>query len=238
VEGVSRGKVVAFGVQDDEQGTELLHLVVETAAEDPQQRKALAAAVNASVTTRTGIVPEDRVLLACTTDRCFMAGMAYFLGLNRIGAMSIRSGGSHVSQLAAAVRRHRPTAMIAVPTQAEAVARHMDAEGDVPADMGVRLIVCIGEPVRSADLRLSVLGRRLSEAWGATVAGTYASTEMATAFTDCECGCGGHLLADLVVLELLDDSNRPVPNMSLSALIPKVSVAVILMVEPELIAKS
>ena len=54
--------------------------------------------------------------------------------------------------------------------------------------VGVRRLICIGEPVRSCDLTLSALGRRLRDAWGAEVFGTYASTEMATAFADCQAG--------------------------------------------------
>lgn len=39
---------------------------------------------------------------------------------------------------------------------------------------------------------------------------TYASTEMQTAFTECIEGCGGHLQPELLIVELLDEMNRPV----------------------------
>jgi len=48
--------------------------------------------------------------------------------------------------------------------------------------------------------------------WGAQVLGTYASTEMATSFTECARGCGGgHILPDLIAVEILDEAGNPVP---------------------------
>ena len=41
--------------------------------------------------------------------------------------------------------------------------------------------------------------------------GTYASTEMATSFADCTFGTGGHLLPDLMVVEIVDDAGPPLP---------------------------
>ncbi|MBT7298372.1 MAG: AMP-binding protein [Victivallales bacterium] len=105
---------------------------------------------------------------------------------------------------------HRPTAMIAVPTVVAAVARHFASQDVDPASLGIRRIVCIGEPIRDGSLQLSRLGRLLAEAWGCEILGTYASTEMATSFTDCPHGSGGHLIPDLVALELIGEDDRPV----------------------------
>src|SRR4030095_1757925 len=41
---------------------------------------------------------------------------------------------------------------------------------------------------------------------------TYASTEMQTAFTECSQGRGGHLQPELVIAELLDENEKPVPS--------------------------
>ena len=41
---------------------------------------------------------------------------------------------------------------------------------------------------------------------------TYASTEMSTAFTECEHGVGGHQHPELIIVEVLDDNNQPVKN--------------------------
>ena len=158
-----------------------------------------------------GIGAHDRVLIAAAIDRCFMAGLAYFLGLAHIGATSIRGGSSSIAMLAELVRTQRPTALVGVPTLLAAVAARLQSEGDDPAASDVKRLICIGEPVRNSELQLSPLGARLQQLWQAEVYGTYASTEMATAFTDCEAGRGGHLLPDLMVVEILDEQGQPLP---------------------------
>jgi phenylacetate-CoA ligase len=159
-----------------------------------------------------GLTPQDRVVIACALDRCFMAGLAYFEGLRRIGATAIRAGAGNPAILGEAILLHRPSAVIGVPSMLLAAGGHLHQRGiDVPG-LGVRRLICIGEPVRDVDLSLSALGRRLHEVWGAQVLGTYASTEMATSFTECADGRGGgHVLPDLIAVEILDESGRPVP---------------------------
>jgi len=158
-----------------------------------------------------GIGAADRVLIAAAIDRCFMAGLAYFLGLARIGATVIRGGSSSVAMLEELAIRHRPTALVGVPTLLLVLADRLRARGVDPRMLGARRLVCIGEPVRAADLSLSPLGRRLRESWGAEVFGTYASTEMATSFADCEAGQGGHLHPELMLVEIVDEAGRPLP---------------------------
>lgn len=158
-----------------------------------------------------GVGARDRVLIAAAVDRCFMAGLAYFLGVTRIGAMVIRGGSSSLPMLVELVRRQRPTVIVGVPSLLAAVAARLLEEGENPALLGVEKLVCIGEPVRAADLSLSSLGERLAAHWGAGIFGTYASTEMATAFCDCTEGRGGHLHPGLMVVEIIDGQGMPVP---------------------------
>ncbi len=155
-----------------------------------------------------GLTSSDRVLIAAAIDRCFMAGLAYFLGLNRLGALAIRGGSSSIPALAELVRSQRPTAIVGVPSLLVSVAARLAADGIAPIDLGVDRLICIGEPVRDADLALSALGRRLAEMWGGQVYGTYASTEMATAFGDCSAGRGGHLQPELMAVEIVDENGR------------------------------
>lgn len=158
-----------------------------------------------------GINPGDRVLIAAALDRCFMAGLAYFLGLSRLGALAIRGGSGSVSILQELIRRHRPTVIVGVPSLLVALAVRMHQDGQIPAECGVQRLICIGEPVRGEDLVLSVLGRRLAELWQARIFGTYASTEMATAISDCREGRGGHLPPELMLVEILDEQGRRLP---------------------------
>ncbi|MEZ4601627.1 MAG: AMP-binding protein [Syntrophotaleaceae bacterium] len=158
-----------------------------------------------------GITAADRVLIAAAMDRCFMAGLAYFLGLVRIGAQAIRGGSSSVPALMELLNAHHPTAIVGVPTLLLRLAESLQDEGLDPVSLGIRRLICIGEPLRLADLSLSVSGKRLQALWGAEVFGTYASTEMATAFTDCSFGRGGHLQPELMVVEIIDEEGRPLP---------------------------
>jgi len=160
--------------------------------------------------TTAGLTADDRVLIAAAIDRCFMAGMAYFLGLKKIGSTVIRGGSSSVSVVAQLIERFRPNALVGVPTLFLALAQILRQKGIDPRQCGVKKLVCIGEPVRHQNLTLSVLGERLQDQWGAEVYGTYASTEMATTFVDCSCGCGGHLPPELMAVEIVDDQGKRV----------------------------
>ena len=62
------------------------------------------------------------------------------------------------------------------------------------------------------DLSLNTLGRRITEKWPLKLYSTYASTEMGTSFTECQEGTGGHHHPELIIVEFLDDENRPVPE--------------------------
>jgi phenylacetate-CoA ligase len=72
----------------------------------------------------------------------------------------------------------------------------------------VNKAICIGENIRNTDFTPNVLGRKITEAWNIKLYSTYASTEMQTAFTECNEGKGGHLNPGLVLIELLDEDNR------------------------------
>jgi phenylacetate-CoA ligase len=160
-----------------------------------------------------GLTPEDRVVIACAFDRCFMAGLAYFEGLRRLGATAIRAGTANSTILTEAIILHKPTALIGVPSLLLETGRLLQKRGVDSARLGVRKLICIGEPVRDRDLSPSPLGKFLSQTWGAQVLGTYASTEMATSFAECEQGCsGGHIIPDLIAVEILDESGNPVSH--------------------------
>lgn len=158
-----------------------------------------------------GVKSTDRVLVGAALDRVFIAGLAYFLGLRRLGATIIRAGSGQPALVAELIRRQHPNVLIGVPSLMLALARQFQEQGQSPAALGVEKIICIGEPVRGTDLELSPLGQALTQRWGAQVLGTYASTEMATAFADCTSACGGHVLPELVYVEIVDTDGKPLP---------------------------
>lgn len=153
-----------------------------------------------------GFTSADRVLVATAVDRCFMAGLAYFLGLTRIGATVIRGGSSSAALLVELIKNCRPNAMVGVPSLLLAVGERLRQDGIDPAGLGVTRLVCIGEPIRRQDLALSPLGERLEALWRCRIFGTYASTEMATSFTECAAGLGGHLHPELIAIEIVDEN--------------------------------
>ncbi len=162
--------------------------------------------------TTAGITRHDRVLIGAALDRAFMAGLAYFLGLRKIGATVIRSGSGQLMLVAEFIRRYRPNVLVGVPSLFLALGRMLRNDGSDPAGYGIEKLICIGEPVRNPDLTLSLLGEELAATWGAQVLGTYASTEMATSFCDCGAGRGGHLPPELMVVEIVDEQGRPVAD--------------------------
>jgi len=72
-------------------------------------------------------------------------------------------------------------------------------------------LVCIGEPIRTADLNLNTTGRALARRWAAGLFSTYGSTEIATSLCECRCGTGNHLHPELLYLETVDEDGNPLP---------------------------
>lgn len=157
-----------------------------------------------------GASAEDNFQLMLTLDRQFMAGMAYYLGLRKLGAGAIRLGPGVPSLQWETIKRLKPTAIVAVPSFMLKLIKYAQDNGiDVNAS-SVKKAICIGENIRNTDFSLNILGKKITEAWHIELYSTYASTEMQTAFTECSEGRGGHYQPDLLIAELLDDDDRPV----------------------------
>ena len=161
---------------------------------------------------RVGLLPSDLVLLAVTIDKCFMAGLAYFEGLRKLGAAVIRIGAGSPAMLLSMIERLKPTAIISVPSFLRRVAAYADQQGRDLTRSTVRKLICIGEPVRNPDWTLTPLGSRIAQAWNSQVFSTYGNTELASSLCECPAGQGGHLHPQLVHVEILDDAGRPVPD--------------------------
>ena len=158
-----------------------------------------------------GMTENDRVMITCALGRCFMAGLAYFEGVRQIGATAVRTGSGNLGILAQAVLLYRPSIIVCVPSQALLMAEKILESGTDPTSLGVRMLICIGEPVRTVNLEYSQLGERLRKKWNCDIIGTYASTEIATSFTDCCQGRGGHFHPELIAVEVVDENGREVP---------------------------
>ena len=154
---------------------------------------------------------DDIYQLMLTLDRQFMAGIAYYSGLRKLGAGIIRLGPGVPSLQWETIMRLKPTVIIAVPSFILKLIQFAK-EYDIDINKSsVKKAICIGENIRNPDCSLNILGKKITEAWNIRLYSTYASTEMQTAFTECGQGCGGHTQPDLVILELLDEKNQQVP---------------------------
>lgn len=151
-----------------------------------------------------GVTSSDIVQLMVTMEMRFMAGLAYFLGIQKLGATSLRIGpGSPAVQLEN-IEKFKPTILIGVPSFVAKIVEYAENNGIDINSTSVKKIICIGESIRDEDLELNSIGKRIIDVWNVDLHSTYASTEMATAFTECNAGKGGHLQEDLVIVEILD----------------------------------
>lgn len=153
---------------------------------------------------------DDIYQLMLTLDRQFMAGMAYYAGLRKMGAGIIRLGPGVPSLQWETIIRIKPTAIVAVPSFIVKLIQYAEEHQiDINATT-VKKAICIGENIRNSDFSLNVLGKRITESWNIQLYSTYASTEMQTAFTECSEGRGGHHQPDLLIVELLDENDKQV----------------------------
>lgn len=152
----------------------------------------------------------DIYQLMLTLDRRFMAGMAYFMGLRKLGAGIIRVGPGNVLLQFDTIQRTSPTVLVTVPSFLLKLIEHAEKNHIDLSATSVRSAVCIGEPIRDSQFGLNKLGRRIRDKWDIKLYSTYASTEMSAAFTECSAGKGGHLNPEMIVVEFLDENNQPV----------------------------
>lgn len=152
----------------------------------------------------------DVYQLMLTLDRQFMAGIAYYSGIRKLGAGMVRLGPGVPALQWETIKRLKPTAIVAVPSFILKLIQFAKETGIDINQTSVKKAICIGENIRNTDFSLNILGKKITEAWDIQLFSTYASTEMQTAFTECAQGKGGHYQPELLIVELLDENNQPV----------------------------
>ena len=157
-----------------------------------------------------GMLPGEKVLLTCTIDRCFIAGLAYYQGVIKLGAAAIRNGLNTLPSHAEVISSLRPENIVGVPSFLAKLGQHLRDNG-IDSSC-VKRLVCIGEPMRTRKMELTPLGMKLEEFWPGAAHSTYASSEIVTSFTECSARHGGHPPADLAVVEILDEAGDRVPD--------------------------
>ncbi|MEC4113269.1 phenylacetate--CoA ligase family protein [Myroides pelagicus] len=159
-----------------------------------------------------GVQAGDVVQLMTTIDRRFMAGLAYFLGLRKLGAGVVRVGAGIPQLQWDSILQYQPKYLIAVPSFLLKLIDYAEKNGIDYNKSSVQGVICIGEALRQADLTPSILADRITEKWDIKLFSTYASTEMGAAFTECEYHQGGHVNPDLIITEVLDEENNAVAD--------------------------
>ena len=163
--------------------------------------------------TTAGCTGEDILQLMTTIDRRFMAGLAYFMGARELGCGVIRVGNGIPELQWDTIRRIGPTGCIVVPSFLIKLVGYAQEHGIDYRRSSLRRAICIGEALRDTDFSNNTLGAKITELWPELeLFSTYASTEMQTSITECGHHCGGHVPADMLLVELLDEQNNPVPE--------------------------
>jgi phenylacetate-CoA ligase len=152
--------------------------------------------------------PDDIYQLMLTLDRQFMAGMAYYAGIRKMGAGIIRIGPGVPSLQWQTIQRIQPTAIVGVPSFILKLIQYAREHQIDINGSAVKKAICIGENIRNTDFSFNILGKKITEAWNIKLYSTYASTEMQTAFTECSAGRGGHHNPDLLIVELLNEKGE------------------------------
>jgi len=159
-----------------------------------------------------GVQSSDIVQLMTTIDKRFMAGLAYFLGLRSLGAGVVRVGNGIPELQWDTINRIKPNTIMCVPSFILHIIKYAEEHGIDYRNSSIKKVVCIGENLREQDFSLNLLGQRIKEKWDIELYSTYASTEMATTFAECEYGCGGHHHPELIICEVIDNQGNVLEN--------------------------
>mgnify|MGYP000302136621 FL=1 len=158
------------------------------------------------------ITKEDTIQLMTTIDRRFLAGLAYFLGARKLGAGIVRVGAGIPELQWDSIFKFNPTYLIAVPSFLLKLIEYAENNDININTSSVKGVICIGEPLKEQDFSDNSLSKKIKKKWDIELYSTYASTEMSTAFSECEFQQGGHQHPELIIVEILDENNKPVKS--------------------------
>jgi phenylacetate-CoA ligase len=157
-----------------------------------------------------GIQKGDVVQMITTIDKRFMAGLAYFLGLRKMGASVVRMGPGIPELQWDSIFRYKPKYLITVPSFLLKMIDYAEKHNIDYKNSSIYGAICIGEGLKNQDFTDNILSQKIKERWNIQLFSTYASTEMSTAFTECEFQIGGHHHPELIITEILDEDENTV----------------------------
>ncbi len=159
-----------------------------------------------------GLGEKNIIQLMTTIDKRFMAGLAYFLGIRKLGAGIVRVGNGIPELQWDTIKRIKPDTIMCVPSFIIRLIQYAEEHNIDYKNSSVKRIIGIGEGLREQDFKLNLLGRRIKEKWDVELFATYSSTEMGATFSECHYGCGGHVHPELIIVEIIGDDNLPVSD--------------------------
>jgi len=159
-----------------------------------------------------GLKPGDLVQIMVTLDKRFMAGNAYFMGIRELGASAVRVGNGIPELQWDTINRLKPDTIMCVPSFILRLIQWAEDHGLDYTKSSIKRIIGIGEGLRDQNFKLNLLGSRIKEKWDVQLFATYSSTEMSATFSECPCGCGGHLHPELLIVEIIGEDDKPVPD--------------------------
>jgi len=160
----------------------------------------------------TGVTPDDLFLLSVTMDNLFIAGMAYYSGLQRLGAGVIRMGPHIPKKQLELIHSLKPTGIVAVPSFIIAIYKQAEKDNIDLKKSSLKRIVLIGEAIRNPDFSSNTLGKMIENISSVESFSTYGITEAQIAFCECRYHKGLHSHPDLVYAEILDDAGNAVKD--------------------------
>lgn len=160
-----------------------------------------------------GLHKGDILQLMTTIDKRFMAGLAYWMGIRRMGASIIRVGNGIPELQWDTILRLHPTAIMCVPSFILRLIEYAEQHDIDYRHSSIRKIIGIGEGLRDQQFQLNLLGQRIHDKWPEVeLYATYSSTEMSATFSECEHACGGHVHPELIIAEIIGEDDKPVPD--------------------------
>lgn len=160
--------------------------------------------------TCAGLDKNSVLQLMTTMDKRFMAGLAYFLGLRKMGAGVIRVGNGIPELQWDTIKRIKPDTVMCIPSFILKLIDYAEANGIDFKNSSIKRIIGIGEGLREQNFELNSLGKKIKEKWDVQLFATYSSTEMSATFSECEFGCGGHHHPELLIVEIIGEDDKPV----------------------------
>lgn len=157
-----------------------------------------------------GLQPGNILQLMTTMDKRFMAGLAYFLGIRKLGASIIRVGNGIPELQWDTIQRIKPDSVMCIPSFILKLIEYAENHNIDYKNSSVKRIIGIGEGLRDQNFKLNSLGQKIKDKWDVELYATYSSTEMSTTFPECQYSCGGHHHPELIIVEIIGENDEPV----------------------------